>query len=207
MYEELTERQRSVVSHIRAHQEKYGISPTVREICSHLGLKGPAGVHRILHKLIDKGILVAKKGKKRSWLLASGPPRKSIPVLGTIAAGTPIEAITNHEEDLPIDPGLFGCDSGFGLVIKGDSMIEAHIVDGDLAIIRPQSTVQSGQIAAVMVEGLFPEATLKIFKKRNNRIELHAANSDYEAFIFTGEAKEQVRVVGKLVGIVRRPCF
>ncbi len=205
MYEELTERQRSIVLYIRAHQLQYGISPTVREICAHLGLKGPAGVHRILHRLIDKGILVAEKGKKRSWILTSGPPKKSISILGAIAAGEPIAAITNYEEDLPIDPGLFGCDNGFALVIKGDSMIEAHIVEGDLAIIRPQTTVQNGQTAAVMVEGLLPEATLKIFRERNGRIELHAANSTYKPLIFAGKAKEQVRVVGKLVGIVRRP--
>ncbi|MFW8601746.1 transcriptional repressor LexA [Desulfobacterota bacterium M19] len=205
MYEELTERQRSIILYIRAHQIQYGISPTVREICSHLGLKGPAGVHRILHKLVDKGILLAEKGKKRSWLLASGPPRESIPVLGAIAAGEPIEAITNYEEDLPIDPKMFGCDDGFALVIKGDSMIEAHIIEGDLAIIRPQRTVQSGQIAAVMVEGLLPEATLKIFRKINSRVELHAANSTYKPLIFAGKDREQVRIIGKLMGIVRRP--
>jgi len=150
-------------------------------------------------------MLIAEKGKKRSWLLASGPPRESIPVLGAIAAGEPIAAITNYEENLPIDSRLFGCDNGFALVIKGDSMIEAHIVEGDLAIIQPQATVQNGQIAAVMIEGLLPEATLKIFRKKNNRIELQAANSTYKPLIFAGKAKEQVRVIGKLVGIVRRP--
>ncbi len=205
MYEELTERQRSVVEHIRTYQVKYGISPTVREICSHLGLKGPAGVHRVLRKLVEKGVIMAANGKKRSWLLASGPARKTVPVLGAIAAGRPIDAIGSHEEDLPLDPGLFGSDNCFALVIKGDSMVEAHIIEGDLAIIQPQATVQNNQIAAVMVEGLLMEATLKIFKKKKNRIELHAANSAYEPLIYEGESRGKVWIVGKLVGVVRRP--
>ena len=201
---DLTPRQSSVLACIKSHQEKHGISPTVREICAHLGLRGPAGIHKILHQLIGKGALVSKPGKQRSWLLASGPARKSIPLFGSIAAGQPIEALGDQEEDLPLDPGLFGCDSCFALRVQGDSMIEAHIVDGDLAIIRPQSTVYSGQIAAVQVVDLLHEATLKIFRRRKGRIELHSANSAYSPIIFLDEERAKVTIVGRLIGVIRR---
>ena len=201
---QLTPRQDSVLSYIKSHQEKYGISPTVREICAHLGLRGPAGIHKILHQLIDKGALVSSPGKKRSWLLASGPARKTIPLFGSIAAGQPIEAIGDQEEDLGLDPGLFGCDDCFALRVSGDSMIDAHIMDGDLAIIRPQKSVYSGQIAAVMVNDLLTEATLKIFKRRKGRIELYPANDKYGPIIFAGEDRARVVIVGKFVGIIRR---
>nr|MBF0222742.1 transcriptional repressor LexA [Desulfobulbaceae bacterium] len=205
MNRELTPRQKSVIGFIRTHQEKYGISPSVREICCHLGLKGPAGIHKILHQLIEKGALLkGNPGKNRSWLLADGPARKSIPLYGCIAAGAPIEAVGDQDEDLPLDPALFGCDECFALTVRGDSMIEANIIDGDLAIIRPQTTVNSGQIVAVQIEGLLHEATLKIFRRKKDHIELHAANPAYPPLIFPKEEMARVKIVGKYVGIIRR---
>ena len=201
---ELTERQRSVVEYIRSYQEEYGISPSVREICFHLGLNSPGGIHKILKKLVEKGVLISEPGKKRSWLLPDGPARKSIPLLGAIAAGLPIDAIESREELLPLDPALFGCDTCFALRVKGDSMIEAHIMDGDLAIIRPQKTVGNGRIVAVMVDDILTEATLKVFKKQQNKIALHPANSSLQPLIFEGRDRKKVRVLGKFVGIIRR---
>ncbi|MCK4749662.1 MAG: transcriptional repressor LexA [Bacteroidales bacterium] len=201
---ELTERQRSVVEYIRSQQEEYGISPSVREICFHLGLNSPGGIHKILKKLVEKGVLISEPGKKRSWLLPDGPARKSIPLLGDIAAGLPIDAIESREELLPLDPALFGCDNCFALRVKGDSMIDAHIMDGDLAVIRQQKTVSSGLIAAVMVDDILTEATLKVFKKEKGRVELHPKNSRYKPLIFEGRDRKKVRIFGKFVGLIRR---
>ena len=201
---ELTERQRSVVEYIRSQQEEYGISPSVREICSSLGLNSPGGIHKVLKKLVEKGVLISEPGKKRSWLLPDGPARKSIPLLGDIAAGLPIDAIENREELLPLDPALFGCDSCFALRVKGDSMIEAHIMDGDLAVIRQQKTVSNGLIAAVMVDNILTEATLKVFKKEKGRVELHPKNSRYKPLIVEGRDRKKVRILGKFIGIIRR---
>ncbi|MCK5193127.1 MAG: repressor LexA [Desulfobulbaceae bacterium] len=201
---ELTDRQRSVLDYIRFYQEEYGISPAIREICAHLGLKSPAGVHKILQKLIEIGILISQPGKKRSWILASGPARKSIPLFGHIAAGQPIEAIGNLEEELPLDPRLFGCDSCFALRVKGDSMIDFHIIDGDLAIIHPGKSLHSGQIGAVMVEGILPEATLKVFRRKKGKIELHSANQAYAPLIFKGEERVRIQIIGKFAGVIRR---
>jgi len=200
----LTPRQKSVLEFIRTCQQRTGIIPSVREICAHLGLKGPAGIHRILRLLEKKGYLVSTPGKKRSWRLPGGPPRRSIPVLGEIAAGVPIHAQENREEELPVDSSLFGADECFALRIQGDSMIEAYIADGDLAIIRPQDNADNGQIVAVMVDNILPEATLKILRKKSTAVELHAANSRYPPLVFRGRQRGRVKILGRLIGVIRR---
>ena len=162
MTSDLTPRQQSVLEYVITFQQEHRMAPTVREICAHLGLSGPAGIHRILNVLKDKGYILAEPGKKRSWRYSKEHTGKGIPLVGSIAAGVPVEAIENVEEELAISPIMFGCDNCFGLRVGGDSMIEAHILDGDLAIIRPQRQVENGEIAAVTVEGTLPEATLKI---------------------------------------------
>lgn len=202
---DLTPRQQSVLDFIRVHQRDESMAPTVREICAHLGLKGPAGVHRILNVLIDKGCLSTTPGKKRSWRLAHGIPGKTIPLLGQIAAGLPLEAVENREDDLPLDPGLFGRDENcFALRVAGDSMIEAHIMEGDLAIIRPGAAARDGEIVAALVEDILSEATLKILRRRPGVIELEAANPAYPPLVFEGEEQDRVQILGTLVGVVRR---
>jgi repressor LexA len=201
---ELTKRQEEVLIFIRGYQEKMGITPTVREICDHFGLKAPAGIHRILHVLVKKGYLITTAGKKRSWRIPGGSVRKKIPLIGQIAAGTPIMAIENREDELAIEPSTFGAESCFALRVKGDSMIDAHIIDGDMAIIQPQNQIDNGQIAAVMVDNLLPEATLKILKKGKDFTELLPANKAYNPIILKGEQQDQISIIGKLVGIIRR---
>jgi repressor LexA len=200
----LTQRQEQVLLYIRSYQEKLGITPTIREICSHFGLKGPAGIHRILHVLVEKGYLIASAGKKRSWRIPGGPVGKNIPIIGRIAAGIPIMALENREDELRIDPSIFGSKTCFALRVQGDSMIEAHIADGDLAIIRPQSQAENGQIVAVIVRNILHEATLKILRKTKGTMELHSANSAYPPMVFSGWQRGRIRIVGKLVGIIRR---
>jgi repressor LexA len=201
---ELTKRQAEVLYYIRSYQEKLGITPTIREICSHFGLKGPAGIHRILHLLVEKGYLIAPAGKKRSWRIPGGPVGKTIPIIDRIATGIPIMALENREDELPIDPSIFGSKICFALRVQGDSMIDAHIADGDLAIIRPQSRAENGQIVAVIVRNILHEATLKILRKTKGTMELHSANSAYPPMVFSGWHRGRIRIVGKLVGIIRR---
>jgi repressor LexA len=110
----------------------------------------------------------------------------------------------NREDDLPVDPGLFGSQDAFALRVQGDSMIDAQIRDGDLAIIKPQDDAENGWIVAAMVEGLETEATLKIICRKNRDVELHAANPLYRPLIFKGEDQSRVRILGKLIGIIRR---
>jgi repressor LexA len=201
---QLTKRQEEVFTFICSYQEKMGITPTVREICGHFGVSAPAGIHRILHVLIEKGYLVATKGKKRAWRIPGGPVKKKIPVLGRIAAGTPIMAIENREDELLVDPSTFGNESCFALRVKGDSMIDAHIKDGDIAVIQPQNHADNGQIAAVMIEDILDEATLKIFNKSKNVTELLPANKVYDPIILKGSEQKKINILGKLIGIIRK---
>jgi len=201
---DLTRRQAEVLRYVRSHQEEFGIAPTVREICDHFSLRGPAGIHRILHVLVDKGYLAASSGKKRSWRIPGMLGGKSIPIIGRIAAGVPILAVENREEELPVDPSVFGAPDCFALRVQGDSMIGVHIEDGDLAIIRPQNQVDSGQIAAAIVEDILHEATLKIVRKNRYTTELHSANSAYQPIISKGPQRSRIRIIGRFVGIIRR---
>ena len=200
----LTKRQEEVFAYICSYQEKMGITPTVREICGHFGVTAPAGIHRILHVLIDKGYLIATKGKKRAWRIPGGSVKKKIPILGRIAAGAPIMAIENREDELMVDPSTFGNESCFALRVKGDSMIDAHIKDGDIAIIQPQDCVDNGQIAAVMIEDILDEATLKIFNKSKNFTELLPANKLYDPIVLKGSQQKKINILGKLIGIIRK---
>jgi repressor LexA len=202
--DDLTPRQQSVLEYIVAYQKEHRMAPSVREIGEHLGLSAPAGIHRLLHVLKDKGYIVAEAGKKRSWRLARHITGQGIPVLGDIAAGVPIEAIENIEEELKIDPSVFGGDNCFGLRVRGDSMIGAHIQDGDIAIIRPQKLVGNGAIAAVLVEGMITEATLKIVQRTGTALTLKAANPAYQSMVFRYGGRKRVSIVGKLVGVIRR---
>ena len=115
-----------------------------------------------------------------------------------------MEAVENFEEELAVSPSLFGCETCFGLKVKGDSMIGEYIVDGDIAIIRPQKRVENGEIAAVVVEDLLPEATLKRVRRSRSTLILEAANPAYDPLVFKGRSRSQVRIIGKFVGVVRR---
>jgi repressor LexA len=201
--QDLTERQRGVLNFIIEYQQHHGIAPTVREIGAKVGLRSPATIHRILTLLIDRGYILADAQKKRSWRYSGSLSVGGIPLVGAIAAGDPLEAIERREEDLAISPALFGCDNCFGLHVVGDSMIEAHIMDGDVAIIRPQQMVENGEIAAVAVQGLMTEATLKIVRRYRQTLTLEPANAAYEPMVFKGARRGLVSIIGKYVGIVR----
>ena len=207
---EITKRQQEILEHIGRFQAREGFPPSIREICTAFNVKSPGSMHRHLWELKRKGFLEETSGKKRAWKLAEKgwrligrPLPPSIPLIGRIAAGTPILAQENRDDELPMDPGIFGSEEAFALKIQGDSMKDAQIRDGDLAIIRPQGEAETGEIVAVMVEGIEPEATLKIFHRTTGGIELHAANEAYKPLIFKDKDRSKVKILGKLIGIIR----
>ena len=201
---ELTERQQQVLAYIAEYQRDHGIAPTVREIGDHFGLRSPGGIHRILSLLREKGFVCSEEGKNRSWRAVAVIAEKGMPVLGEIAAGKPMDAIALSGEYLAVSPSAFGSEECFALRVSGDSMIEAHIVSGDLAVIRPQSEVENGDIAAVIVQEALPEATLKIVQRKRRTLVLMPANRAYPAMTFKGAECKKVRILGKCVGIIRR---
>jgi repressor LexA len=199
----ITDRQKEILDFVGTFQARQGFPPSVREICKALGLASPGSLIKHLRTLEAEGFLSRSPGKKRAWKLTLQRPPFSVPLIGQIAAGTPILAEENREDDLPVDPRLFGTDEAFALRVRGDSMIEAQIRDGDLAVIRPQQEAENGEIVAVMVEGLEPEATLKFLYRHSGNLELRAANPAYAPLIFDGHNVARVKILGKLIGLIR----
>ena len=170
VYEDLTPRQLSVLNFIIEYQSLHAIAPTVREIAAHLGLRSPGGIHRVLNILRERGYIESEGSKKRTWRFCGKLPGRGIPLIGDIAAGAPMEAIAHARDTIAIAPELFGRGNHFALKVHGDSMIEAHILDGDIAVIRSQSRVEQGRIAAVMIRDLLSEVTLKIIRRKQNTL-------------------------------------
>ena len=203
-FDDLTPRQKSVLNFIIEYQSEHAIAPSVREIAAHLGLRSPGGIHRVLNILKEKGYIKAEGARKRAWRYCGRLPGKGIPLSGAIAAGNPMEAVELSTPKIDISPDLFGKGNYFALRVHGDSMIKAHILDGDIAVIRIQPRVEQGQIAAVMIREILTEVTLKIVRYTRYAVTLEPANPDYSSMVFKGKARGRVKIFGKLAGIVRR---
>jgi repressor LexA len=201
----ITERQKQILDFMSVFQAREGFPPSLREICKSLGLVSTGSLMKHIRSLESQSLIRGTPGRKRAWKLVNFRHQTTpfIPVLGRIAAGRPILAQENKEEELPINPSFFGSHEAFALRVKGDSMIEAHIQDGDLAIIRPQQEAENGSIVAVILEDIELEATLKIFRIDNDHIELQPANEAYEPLIFRGRDRSKIKILGKLVGVIR----
>lgn len=192
----LTSRQEAIYTFIRDKIVNRGYGPTVREIGAEFGIKSPNGVMCHLKALEKKGLIIREQNMSRAIQLTDPPKRSSaqIPLLGQIAAGSPTLAV--EQQEYADFSHLFDNPDLFGLKVRGDSMIEAHISDGDLAVIRKQSTARDGEIVAALVDG--EEATLKYFYREPGRIRLQPANSTMLP-IFS----QDVQILGTLESIVR----
>ncbi len=203
MTEKLTEKQARVFNFIVKYKEESGYPPTVREITQNLGLSGPNSAKKFLDILERKGWIKKTARSSRAIEILNEAKKVlpyMVPVVGNIQAGIPILAIENIEENIALDPSLAGDKDTFFLKVRGNSMIDAHIMDGDLAMIRPQSTVEQGEIAAVLIG---EEATIKYFFKEEEFIRLQPANPDMEPILIR-EDKEHVKIIGKITGLVRK---
>lgn len=182
----------AVLRFAREHSRDRHRMPTIREVARHFGHQSPSSVQRIFGRLVEQGIL--RRDGSRYDLAESQKLKRGLPLLGRIAAGSPTEAI---EADDFIDIGEeYAPDGHFGLLVKGDSMIDAHIVDGDIAVIRRQETCNDGDIVAAVING---EATLKRFYRRKDHILLKAANKRMKPI-----TSRDVEIRGVLVGLLRR---
>ncbi|HEX8202695.1 MAG TPA: transcriptional repressor LexA [Isosphaeraceae bacterium] len=194
----LTPRQREIYSFIRSKIQGRGYGPTVREIGVQFEIKSPNGVMCHLKALQKKGLIHREPNMSRAIQLLDDPtsaPASGVKLLGRIAAGQPIEAVEQADE---LDfHDWEGADDKFALQIAGDSMIEAHIADGDYVIIKRQEQARDGQIVAVRdVDG---EATLKRFYREKHRVRLEPANKAMKPIY-----RDHVEILGVLVGVVRK---
>ena len=220
----LTAKQRELLLYIHERIKESGVSPSFDEMKEALELASKSGIHRLITALEERGFLRRLPHRARALEVlklpdsaaTAAPPRGrgtfrpsvvaegrddsgSIPILGQIAAGVPIEALQNEIGRITPPADLIGNGDHFALEVKGDSMIQAGILDGDVVIIKRSETADSGDIVVALVDS--EEATLKRLRKRGNSIALEAANPAYETRIF---GPDRVRIQGKLVAMIRR---
>ncbi len=225
----LTRKQHELLRFIQVRLEESGVSPSFEEMKDALDLKSKSGVHRLISALEERGFIRRLPNRARALEvlrapddLASKPsaaaaPRETapslrpapraleaandvieIPLHGRIAAGVPIEAIEGQSM-LPVPAALLGSGDHYALEVSGDSMIEAGILDGDLALVKRTDTARDGEIVVALIRG--EEATLKYLRRDGPQVRLDPANAAYEAQIY---GADEVQVQGKLAGILRR---
>jgi repressor LexA len=222
----LTRKQHELLMFIHERIKETGVSPSFDEMKEALDLASKSGIHRLITALEERGFLRRLPHRARALEVVRLPEEatagsrgrapfkpqviensrpavaandvRELPVLGRIAAGTPIDAIQHERDRVQVPEALLGTGEHFVLEVSGDSMINAGILDGDQVIIRRANTANSGEIVVALVG---EEATLKRLRKRGASIALEAANPAYETRIF---GPDQVQVQGRLVGLIRR---
>ena len=199
MSKNLTQRQQQILDYIVAEVKSKGYPPSVREIGAAVGLSSSSTVHSHLSALEKKGLIKRDPSKPRALLLMdrkTEPDNHSVvvPLLGQVAAGQPILATENIVDNISWSKNLSATPS-FALSVKGDSMIDDGILDGDVVMVRQQPTAENGDIVVALIED---EATVKRFYLEPDRIRLEPANPSYSP-IYTTEAS----ILGKVVGLLR----
>jgi repressor LexA len=200
-----TEKQQRILDVIRAFTAEMGYPPSVREIGERVGLSSSSTVQSHLKTLERRGLLRRDPTKPRALVpsdmvlrpqAGAGPESVTVPVLGRVAAGVPITAAENLEDTFVLPASFVGKNGAFMLRVKGDSMIEAAILDGDLIVVEPRPTAENGEIVVAMIDG---EATVKRFYREAGRIRLQPENRTMEPIY-----ADDVTVVGRVEAVVRR---
>ena len=223
----LTSKQRELLLFIHERISSTGVSPSFDEMKEALDLASKSGIHRLITALEERGFIRRLANRARALEVLklpdsatpAAPPKgrqafrpsvvgdaklpisanDTIPVLGRIAAGVPIEAIQNQVDAINAPTGLSAAAEHFALEVSGDSMIDAGILNGDVVVLQRTDSASSGDIVVALIDE--QEATLKRLRKKGNSVALEAANPAYETRIF---GPDRVRIQGKLVALVRR---
>ena len=192
------ENQQKILDFIKKEIEQKGYPPSVREICAGVGLKSTSTVHAHLNHLEQQGLIRRDSTKPRALEIIDGTQARgrSVPLVGKVTAGLPILAIENIEEYLMLPQDRFGGDELFCLRVQGESMIEAGILDGDVIVVRSQSSAENGEIVVAMIED---EATVKRIYYEKKRVRLQPENHFMEPIY-----AENVQVIGKVIALFRQ---
>ncbi len=208
------EREQKILSFMRKELKAKGYPPTVREIGTALGIKSTSTVHKDIASLVEQGYLRKDPAKPRALMLVdSDTPDTAgeisnvsssredvvdVPVVGNVAAGTPILADENIEDTFPVPAGFVKGDS-FMLKVRGESMVNAGIMDGDLILVQQQNTAYNGEIVVAMVDGDFEsEATVKTFYREDGHVRLQPENDTMDPIIV-----DDAKILGKVKGVFR----
>jgi len=209
---QLNKREKSILKYIEKQINSKGYPPSVREIGKAVGLSSTATVHGYLAKLEEKGYIKKESQKGRTLRLLkggieennnktakefySGKEMVEVPIIGKITAGAPILAVENVTDTFPIPIDFVGNSESFMLTVKGESMIEAGILDGDYILIKKQNTANNGEIVVALIED---EATVKTFYKEKDHIRLQPENSTMNPIIVP-----DCKILGKVAGVFRK---
>nr|MEE4268494.1 transcriptional repressor LexA [Candidatus Krumholzibacteria bacterium] len=199
----LTKRQPQILAFITEYSEENGYAPTLKEIGNRFGLSSAATVHKHVSLLVEKGYLNReRRNASRDMVVVESRPTESgmvrIPLLGTVAAGLPIEALTVHEEiNLPEE--WLGRGRTFALRVRGDSMIDEQIRDGDTVVVEARDMARNGETVIALVDG--ERATVKQYHREGANIRLQPANPAVPVLILP---EDRVQVQGVVVGVLRR---
>ena len=224
----LTLKQNQLLNFLIIRIQKFGISPSYEEMCDELGLKSKSGINRIVKSLEERGYIERLENKARAiapkkypngqtynsdiinfkdkYISKQSQPvstnfksqENQIPLLGKIAAGSPIEAISNHGEYLDVPSSLLTSEDCYALHVEGDSMIDEGIFDGDTVIINKKANINNGDIIVALIDN--EEATLKKFRKKGDIIALEPANKNYKTQIY---GPDRIVIQGKMSGLIR----
>ncbi len=213
----LKERERKILEYMKSEIRKKGYPPTVREICADLNIKSTSTAHKDIENLVRQGYIVKDPAKPRALMVVDADDKQSaesdtfasvqnferadvvdIPIVGRIAAGTPILAEQNIDETFPVPARFIGGGTNFMLTVRGDSMIEAGIFDGDYILVEQQNTARNGEIVVAMIDGFESEATVKTFYREADHVRLQPENASMNPIIV-----KDVKILGKVKGVFR----
>ena len=200
MKNDLTKKEKLVFDYLVKSINENGYAPSVRDIVANLGIKSTSSVHLYLHNLEAKGFIEQDAGKKRTLRICAPYARVTgkVPLLGSITAGSPILAVENFEGyvDFPWNSSKYSADELFALKVKGESMIEAGILNDDVVIVRKSSYAENGQIVVALIED---EATVKTFYKEDGHFRLQPENKDMSPIVV-----EEVSLLGTVIASFRQ---
>ncbi len=199
----LTKRQRQILDYVESFIEAYGYSPSFEEIAEHFGYSSLATVHEHLSNLEQKGFLRKNYNKSRSLEVVRaemGTLALELPLLGSVAAGLPIEALRDDDATVAVPHDMVPKGNNYVLRVKGDSMVDEQIRDGDYIIVNSRQTAEPGEMVVALVGG--ESATVKKFyRERDGRIRLQPANPTMQPMYFRAE---EVQIQGIVVGVIRK---
>ena len=198
----LTRRQKEILDFLARHIERKGYAPTIEEIGEHFGLSSLATVHKHLTNLQQKGLIKREWNRSRALELVPADVKVravELPLLGRVAAGTPIEAVSGSET-IFVPEDMVGRRDTYVLQVKGDSMIDEHIRDGDYVIVESRKSARDGEMVIALLEG--ERVTLKkLYREKGGRVRLQPANARLKPMYVDGDA---LRVQGVVIGVLRK---
>ena len=197
----LTKRQREILDFLNSFIEQHGYAPSLEEVGRRFGLSSLATVHKHLTNLQDKGFIKRAWNRSRSIELIPtrvGARAIDLPLLGNVAAGAPIEAVVSAET-VAVPEDLVGKQDTYALRVRGNSMIDEQIRDGDVVIVEDRKTAENGEMVIALLQGA--EVTLKKFYRDNGRIRLQPANAAVQPLVVNAH---EVQIQGVVVGVVRK---